>query len=104
MQELIAEVERRQAGVLQPQSPEDAARTPVARQKRLRVARTVLSARLQQHRPGAAGSADGGSTTSSMQGAAAAGGGGGFVVGGDDVGSTSADKSEEWADWKRQRL
>jgi hypothetical protein len=107
VQELVAEVERRQAAILQPQTPEDAARTPLARQKRLRVARTVLSARMQQQRAAglaAAAAAAAGTTAecSSMD----AGVGGGFVPE-DECGNGSGwgpGMHDEWGDFKRQRL
>lgn len=85
-QDLVAEVKRRQAGLLRPQDPTDAARPPHERQKRLRVARGVLSARMQQTRHAAVAEEAGDDEDVDF------GGGGGFVA--DD---------EYWGDWKRQR-
>ncbi|WIA16371.1 hypothetical protein OEZ85_013067 [Tetradesmus obliquus] len=104
MQELVAEVERRQSAILQPQSAEDAARTPSARQKRLRAARSVLSARMQQQRAAGLAAAE-----ASVGGTAADGsgdvGGGGFVSdGGYGSSGWQAGVHDGWGDLKRQRL
>lgn len=90
-QELLAEVDRRQAGVFSPTSAEDAARLPVERQKRLRVARTVLASRLQCQRAEAAASADGDAGLHN----------GGFLR---NVGGLHEDADYGWGSWKRQRL
>lgn len=95
VQELVAEVERRQAGLLRPSDATDAARPPAERQKRLRAARTVLSARMQQQRQQAAAAAawqPGGDGSS-----------GGFVPQ-QPVGNAADADDGPWGDWKRQRL
>jgi DnaJ domain len=48
--ELAAEVEQRQAAVLTPTRPDDIAHLPATRQRRLRAARQVLAARIQEQR------------------------------------------------------
>eukprot|EP00775_Hariotina_reticulata_P003952 gene3953-4205_t len=90
MQELLAEVDRRQAGVFSPKSLEDVARLPVERQKRLRVARSVLASRLQCQRAGAVESAAGAVQHT-----------GGFLSSAD---GPQDDADHGWDSWKRQRL
>jgi hypothetical protein len=105
VQELVAEVERRQSGILQPQSPKDAARTPLARQKRLRVARTVLSARMQQQRAAGLAAAAAAAAGAAAEHGSGNYGGGGFVPQGEHGSSGwQAGMHDGWGDFKRQRL
>jgi hypothetical protein len=75
LQTLQQEVAQRQRSVLQPRTAEEAALPAVARQKRLRVARSVLAVRLRQQEQGGAegGAAEEGAEPAWWDGAAAGG-------------------------------